>query len=639
MKPKSSASILQEPDLSFLFSDFFNVFSSPKAGFGFTHATEFTKEPAFEDYLQKGERLLSLAREKFTKVVGKIQLSDMEEKIFASAFSESDSLYDIASRIARTFTRPLLKSIVQLDDIYATKLIEAVSLPFLQIRFEPVDMEMDASYLRHLRRKFVKHNKTDANIVKLILVEDGYQPMTIYGALNHAHPNSIKSIVYESGACVADLGLFTAYLIIYKQLTAAFCGIRSGEEVQDTLSKDLEERIVSYEKQFIQYNFTIWPEECGSLLEHYSLTEIFSHPVHMVGIKRGYVPPFVADFFAEHGLDYIDHPTYDACHKALRSLDDPTNVHFRFVSGHSQLCYAYLLKERIPFHYLLTQFKRKESVYWTPLPDSKSTRSSDVIESSGMLLLADLFRIIAAQKHSQQQMVTYYRDLEKTYAKSYMLKKTITQKTQKAMENSLFNDYFGFVEFDIDTDLNKVEEIAKEFKAVKETYFPSVDSKENAIRFRKLGQHKALGLYYPSLACLCVDIHSPSSLIHEYGHLIDYCYGNLSDKAEFCTVRKLYIEQLDKALETDEDLQKKMKSGSKYNRAYYTMPTEIFARCFELYVSQCLGVRNSIVPATFSQEGIYPANQKMLETISQYFASQPFVRTKPAEQEMKCAHA
>lgn len=639
MTRKSSTSILQEPDLSFLFSEFFNFFSAPETSFNFIHFTEFAEKPAFEDYLQKGERLLSLAREKFTKVVGKIQLSDIEEKIFSSAFSESDSLYDIASRIARIFTRPLLKAIVQLDDVYATQLIEAVSLPSLQVRLEPLDMEMDASYLRYLKRKFAKHNKTDANIVKLILVEDGYHPMIIYGALNYPHPNSVKCIVYESGACAADLGLFTAYLIIYKQLTATFCGIRSGEEVYDTLAKAFEERIQSYEKQFIQYNFNIWPEECKPLREHYSITEIFSHPVHMVGVQKGYMPPFVADFFAEHGLDYIDHPTYDACYKALHSLDDPSNVQFHFVSGQAQLCYAYLLKERIPFHYLLTQFKRKESVYWTPFPDSKSTRSGDVIESKGMLLLADLFRIIAAQKYSHQQMISYYRDLDKSYAKSYMLKKTITQKAQKAMENSLFNDYFGFVEFDIDTDLNKVEEIAKEFQAVKETYFPSVDSKENAIRFRKLGQHKALGLYYPSLACLCVDIHSPSSLIHEYGHLIDYCYGNLSDKAEFCTVSKLYIEQLDKALETDEALQKKMKSGSKYNRAYYTMPTEIFARCFELYVSQCLGVRNSIVPATFPQEGIYPANPQMLETISQYFASLPFVRTKPAEQEMKCAHA
>ena len=82
-----------------------------------------------------------------------------------------------------------------------------------------------------------------------------------------------------------------------------------------------------------------------------------------------------------------------------------------------------------------------------------------------------------------------------------------------------------------------------------------------------------------------------------------------------------------------------MKSGSKYNRSYYTMPTEIFARCFELYVSKCLGVKNSIVPAAFSQEGIYPTNDLMLDTISNYFGSQPFVKATPGQQRLKCADA
>ena len=278
-------------------------------------------------------------------------------------------------------------------------------------------------------------------------------------------------------------------------------------------------------------------------------------------------------------------------------------------------------------------------MYWKALPDITSNHTKKAAESTGMKLLADLFRVIAFQKHSQHQMISYYQDLEKTYAKSYMLKKSTTQKTQKAMALSRFNDYFGFVEFDVDTDLSKVEEIALEFKAVKETYFPSIDAKANAIRFRKLGQHKALGLYYPSLACLCVDIHSPSSLIHEFGHLIDYCYGRLSEKKDFATVRTLYVEHFDNALEKDKALQKKMKSGSKYNRAYYTMPTEIFARCFELYVSQCLEVRNSIVPSTFQDSGIYPANAKMLNEISRYFSSLPFVKAERAEKELKCANA
>ena len=636
MASKTNKTGLPENDLSFLFSEFFAVFSMSGTD-AFTPELALKTEISHEDYLQKGERLLSLAREKFKKVVGRIQLSDAEEKIFATTYAESGSLYDLASKIARTFTRPLLKAVTKLDDDYATKLIQEVSMPTLKVYFEAVDEEKDASYLGHIRRRFAKYKKLDAHIVKLILVEDGFCPLTVYGVLNHTHPDSLKSIVYQSGACLADMGLFTAFLIIYKQLMLTFQNIRSDVEEYETLADSIRERFLTYERQFIRYHFTIWPKECEPLLEHFTLSEVLAHPIHMVGVQKGYVPPFVPEFLAEHGLNYIDHPTYDACYQALGAIKDPNNVHFRFSDGQTQLCFAYMLKERIPFHYLLSQFTRNDMIYWTPLPHSRSNRSGNVIEPIGLNFLADLFRILASHKHSQSQLLTYYRDLERTYAKSYMLKKSITQKAQKAMEQSSFNDYFGFVEFDVDTDLEKVEEIAREFKAVKETYFPSVDSKANAIRFRKLGQHKALGLYYPSLACLCVDIHSPSSLIHEYGHLIDYCYGNLSEQADYKEVRELYINELDKALEKDEALQKRLKSNSKYNRSYYTMPTEIFARCFEIYVSLCLGVKNSIVPATFSQEGIYPTNKEMLDAISHYFEKQSFVKATTPKPEQKCA--
>ena len=627
----------QEPDLSFLFPDFFDLFSVSEP----SKELLPQEEPSYEDYLQKGERLLSLAKEKFTRVVGKIQLTDCEEKIFSSAFAESDSLYDIASKIARVYTRPLLKSIEKVDDPFATSLIDAVAMPSLQIRIEPTGCEEDRSFASHIKRDFSKYKKiTDVTVVKLCIDEDGFDPLVVYGALQYAHPESIKKVVYESGSFTADLGLLTAYLIIYKQLATTFCKIRqTAEEGMDMVAVAFEERLQSYEKQFIQQNIIIWPKENSPMLKHFTLKEIFLHPVHIIGVQKGDVAPFAADFLASHGMGYIDHPTYSEYRKAMSLIHDTDKIRFHFKYGHSQLCFAFFLKEHIPFHYFLRQFISKGKAYWVPLPDSKSSRCARAIESEGMKLLADLFRIIALQKHSQQQMLTYYRDLERTYAKSYMLKKTTSQKIQNAMAASLFNEYFGFVEFDLDTDIEKAEEIALEFRAVKETYFPAVNSKENAIRFRKLGQHKALGLYYPSLACLCVDIRSPSSLIHEFGHLIDYCYGSLSEMKAFAAVKRAYVEQLDKVLEQDEDLKKKLNSSGKYNRAYYTMPTEIFARCFELYVSQCLGVRNSIVPATFHNPAIYPTDAKMLDMISAYFSNLPFVKSNTVQKELKCANA
>ena len=81
---KSHTKIIQEPDLSFLFSDFFRYFSELGSSDSFGQVPVFEEEKVYDDYLQKGERLLTLAREKFKNVVGKIQLSDSEEKIFSS---------------------------------------------------------------------------------------------------------------------------------------------------------------------------------------------------------------------------------------------------------------------------------------------------------------------------------------------------------------------------------------------------------------------------------------------------------------------------------------------------------------------------------------------------------------------------
>ena len=91
---------------------------------------------------------------------------------------------------------------------------------------------------------------------------------------------------------------------------------------------------------------------------------------------------------------------------------------------------------------------------------AKCDEAGDIVINAR--LLADIFLMIAEEKHLQSQMVSYYKELEKCYAKSYMQKKTITQKAKQAMEKSRFNQYFGYVEFDVETDLSLVEEIAKE---------------------------------------------------------------------------------------------------------------------------------------------------------------------------------
>lgn len=205
----------------------------------------------------------------------------------------------------------------------------------------------------------------------------------------------------------------------------------------------------------------------------------------------------------------------------------------------------------------------------------------------------------------------------KDYARSYETKRNIPGNVVKAMEQSGFNDFFGFVEFDELTELGKIEEIEKEFRSFNIALFGRMMQTSNvALRFRRLGNHKAAGLYYPSFNCICIDIGNPSSFVHEYGHMMDYTLGGngipLSEGSSFRQLFFLYTHLL------DEDIKKSgRKLSGKYDLKYYKTPTEVFARCFEMYVKKRLGMDNSIIGEcdTFA----YPKSELLDEKISDYF--------------------
>ncbi len=123
------------------------------------------------------------------------------------------------------------------------------------------------------------------------------------------------------------------------------------------------------------------------------------------------------------------------------------------------------------------------------------------------------------------------------------------------MEKSTFNIYFKNVEFDNDVDLVKIKQVEDEFQDTLE--FLNLNEsmlkfmKEVSLRFRYLGKHKAVGLYFPLQKCLCVDLRDPSAFLHEFMHMVDYqCYKfdslKLSSKYNFRKIKNKYIEILDK---------------------------------------------------------------------------------------------
>lgn len=228
--------------------------------------------------------------------------------------------------------------------------------------------------------------------------------------------------------------------------------------------------------------------------------------------------------------------------------------------------------------------------------------------------IAEAFCKLRLMEEQSKRQYDEARRLASDYAKVYQTKKNIPDKTVKAMSESALNDWFGYVEFDEDVDLERVHEFEEDFTAL-QTILHQPCMSEYQIRLRKLGRHHAAGLYFPTLKCLCVDLRTLWSTAHEYFHLLDYHYGSLSQKASFEPVYNRYSYVLNGNAENI----KKVCGSSKYGLDYYLMPTEVFARCAEMYLVRVLKVENSLVKPDDTKSFAYPDDEVLMEDIEEYF--------------------
>lgn len=195
-----------------------------------------------------------------------------------------------------------------------------------------------------------------------------------------------------------------------------------------------------------------------------------------------------------------------------------------------------------------------------------------------------------------------------THARFFEEKKNIKLETQREM-NRLGNtlvDHFKHVEIDNDIDLNKLSHVTQELKDTV-ALLPKVDDGDKAIlRFRKLRNHNALGIFSPVNNTVAVDFRSDQngkiekgkgvtvglqSLIHEYGHYLDYNMKTdsitLSSDYGFESILFNVQSWFDKNWGSNE-------KNMPFKRSYLTLPSEVFARAFEVYVSHC-GLDNSFI--------------------------------------------
>lgn len=250
------------------------------------------------------------------------------------------------------------------------------------------------------------------------------------------------------------------------------------------------------------------------------------------------------------------------------------------------------------------------------LEDLYRSQSLEIIIDFGIHVLRYLLSI-------SHEIELSYKEEEKQHAYAatvYMTKRNIPKKIAREMESSPLNEYFDFVEYDEGVDLGKVRSVANEFMLINRDIFSCLKYPGKSIRFRKLGRHRAKGLYFPFYGTLAVDIRHPDSCIHEQFHLIDDLLGNLSSNFGFSTIADRYQYLLMQRIKEDEikGIRHVSKSG-KYNLKYYLKRTEIFARCGEIYLSRIKGVKSSLLKQDDNQLFSYPNDGKLNELISNYY--------------------
>lgn len=235
----------------------------------------------------------------------------------------------------------------------------------------------------------------------------------------------------------------------------------------------------------------------------------------------------------------------------------------------------------------------------------------------------ELFKLLYGDWFNDCETDNYRKEMVRRGRKSarvFETKKNIPEKYLVEMQHSGFNRFFGYVEIDSDCELTAVKEIEKEFAAVNAYYFGNQVSKDVILRFRKLGRHRAAGLYYPYFNCICVDIRHPGSMLHEYFHMLDYTHKEISRRYCFQNIYRLYCKLVKEAADEldDKSLEKaRLQGNSKYNLDYYLIHTEVFARCGEMYMYYVRNVKKSILQ---EPKGIaYPNDEVLMGEITKFF--------------------
>lgn len=237
-------------------------------------------------------------------------------------------------------------------------------------------------------------------------------------------------------------------------------------------------------------------------------------------------------------------------------------------------------------------------------------------------LFSYVYDFYALENMKEDEREKMFKRLEGDYARSFETKKNINKNIKEKMSSSKFLSHFNFVEYDNSASLEKINEIEEEWLELIKIL--NLKKTNNELRFRKLGQHRAKGLYYPYAKCVCVDLRSTDSFVHEVFHMIDYEYGKkmnyqgkISYSLDFIQISELYKKLVEEELEKKPEIKNQLKG--KFDLSYFFQSEEIFARCGEIYLENILkDVKGNHLLGV--KEGVfYPKDEALIKKIKNFY--------------------
>lgn len=237
--------------------------------------------------------------------------------------------------------------------------------------------------------------------------------------------------------------------------------------------------------------------------------------------------------------------------------------------------------------------RRDELALWARSTPERDRRRADVLGA-----LSDTLDQIAMNEDAHRLQALNIKDRRTgTIAGAFDDKIVVSRRVADLADRSPLNALFGHVEYDEDIDLTKIHQMEQEIITAMR-HLPQSGRDLTALRVRKLGRYRGntMGVYSPARTAIALDdgkatrngYSGMSSFLHEWAHHLDHTSIGGTQLSMGAGFRPMLTAVID-------DIDMRRDQYSRDFRDYLKTPTEAFARCFEYWASEIVGVESSLL--------------------------------------------